>query len=190
MIQAHSEELAGSEAAPIKVLLDYPAPKNFKRYKDIFRCPVHFNQKVIELHYPAHYLDLDMKSYDPQAHNALEVLQASLLKKLSSEKDIVNEVKMALRRTSGKFPQFDQVASGLAMSPRTLRRKLGTRDVRFQDLLDAERRKVAEDYLTNSTLTIHQIAEQCDFSDAQNFSQAFRRWSGMSPTEYRNSHRE
>ena len=96
---------------------------------------------------------------------------------------------MALRRKPGKFPQLEEIADKLAMSPRTLRRKLGAQDVRFQDLLDAERRKVAEDYLTNSTLTIQQIAEQCDFSDAQNFSQAFKRWSGMSPTEFRSSHR-
>ena len=82
------------------------------------------------------------------------------------------------------------VASKLAMSPRTLRRKLGAEGVRFQDLLDNKRRKVAEDYLSNSDLTIQQIAEQCDFSDGQNFSQAYKRWTGMSPTEYRNSHRK
>jgi AraC-like DNA-binding protein len=67
---------------------------------------------------------------------------------------------------------------------------LGAEGARFQDLLDAERRKLTEDYLANSNLTIQQIAEQCDFSDAQNFSQAFRRWSGMSPSEFRSSHRE
>jgi AraC-like DNA-binding protein len=118
------------------------------------------------------------------------VLQASLLKKMSAEKDIVNEVKMALRRKPGQFPRLEQVASKLAMSPRTVRRKLGAEGVRFQDLLDAERGKVAEDYLSNSELTIQQIAEQCDFSDAQNFAQAFKRWTGMSPTDYRGSHRE
>ena len=92
---------------------------------------------------------------------------------------------MALRRKPGEFPGLDQVADRLAMSPRTLRRKLGQLDVRFQDLLDEERRRVAEDYLEDSTLTIQQIAEQCGFNDSQNFSQAFRRWSGMSPTEFR-----
>ena len=76
------------------------------------------------------------------------------------------------------------------MSPRTLRRKLGAVGIRFQVVLDDERRLVAEDYLSNSELTIQQIAEQCDFSDAQNFSQAFKRWTGMSPTEYRNTQRK
>ena len=190
VFQANSEELAGSKAKPIKVLVDYKAPKNFKRYQEIFRCPVYFEEKVVEIHYPASYLSQKLDSHDQPAHDTLEVLQASLLKKLSAEKDIVDEVKMALRRKPGQFPHLEQVASKMALSPRTLRRKLGAEGVRFQDLLDTERRKVADDYLSNSELTVQQIAEQCDFSDAQNFAQAYKRWTGMSPTEYRNTQRK
>jgi AraC-like DNA-binding protein len=190
VFQAHTEELVDSDARPIKVQVDYKAPKNFKRYAEIFRCPVYFAEKAVEMHYPLRYLSLEMESYDPQVHDALEVVQAQLVKRLSGEKDIVNEVRMALRRTPGQFPRLNQVANMLAMSPRTLRRKLGAREVKFQDLLDDERRRVAEHYLANSDLTVQQIADQCDFSDAQNFSQAFKRWSGMSPTDYRNSHRQ
>jgi AraC-like DNA-binding protein len=188
--QANAEELIDAEVRPTKVHVDYKAPKHFKRYREIFRCPVYFEQKAVELYYPLSYHDLEMKGYDPQAHEVLAALQSSLLKKMSSEKDIVNEVKMALRRKPGHFPRLEQVADNLAMSPRTLRRKLGTESVRFQDLLDAERRTVAEDYLAHSNLTIQQIAEQCDFSDANNFSQAFKRWTGISPSQYRNSQRK
>lgn len=190
IFQANAEELIGSKARPTKVLVDYKAPRHIKRYKEIFRCSVYFEQKTVEMHYPLSYHDQEVASHDPLAHDVLEVLQASLLKKMSAEKDIVNEVKMALRRKPGEFPHLEEVASKLAMSPRTLRRKLGAEEVRFQDLLDGERRKVAEDYLSHSDLTIQQIAEECDFGDAQNFSQAFKRWSGMSPSEYRRLHRD
>jgi AraC-like DNA-binding protein len=190
VFQANTEELVDSEARPIKVLVDYKAPTYFKRYAEIFRCPVYFGEQAVQLHYPVRYLSHEMESYDPQVHNALEVVQASLVKRLSGQKDIVNEVRMALRRKPGEFPHLNQVADMLAVSPRTLRRKLGTCEVKFQDLLDEERRRVAEHYLANSDLTVQQIADQCDFSDAQSFSQAFKRWSGMSPTEYRNSHNQ
>jgi len=188
MLQAHTEELAGPGARPLKALLDYPAPRNFERYSRIFRCPVFFDQPRLEVIYPRHYLEVEVGGYDPQAHDALERLQSSLLKKLSNEEDIVDEVKMVLRKSPGEFRRLEQVAAVLAMSPRTLSRKLGAADVKFQDLLDRERRLTAEDYLANSNLTIQQIAYQCNFSDAQNFSQAFKRWSGMSPTEYRKLH--
>jgi AraC-like DNA-binding protein len=36
-------------------------------------------------------------------------------------------------------------------------------------------------------MTVQQIADKCGFTDAQNFSQAFKRWQGMSPSEFRQS---
>jgi AraC-like DNA-binding protein len=187
-IQANVEELCGSEATPVRVLLDYKVPANFQRYKEIFRCPVRFNQPTVELHYPAKYLDLEIETYDPQAREVLGALRDNLREKLVSGGDIVNEVKLALRRQQGKFPSLEQIADSLAISSRTLRRKLGQQDARYQNLLDEERQRVAKDFLLNTTMSIQQIAEQCGFNDAQNFSQAFKRWQGMSPTEYRQSH--
>ena len=88
------------------------------------------------------------------------------------------------------YQLLERVAERLAMSPRTLRRKLGAANSRFQDLLDAERQRVAEEYLADSELSVQQIADLCGFSDAQNFSQAFKRWLGVSPTEYRRSRQQ
>ena len=118
----------------------------------------------------------------------LGALRTSLHEKLASRGNIVDDVKMALRRNPGDFPSLERIAQGLAMSSRTLRRKLGQHDVRYQDLLDAERRRVAEDFLLNTNMSIQQIADQCGFSEAQNFSQSFRRWLGMSPTQFRQMH--
>lgn len=188
IFQANSEDLAGTEVRPIKVLLDYRAPEHIKRYEEVFRCPLFFEQPGVEIHYPISFLDNEVESYDKPAHDALVILQASLLRKVIEKSDFVSEVKLALRRKCGEFPGLEQIAQGLAMSPRTLRRKLGAEGVGFQDLLDEERRRIAEDYLSNSDLSIQQIAEQCDFSDAQNFSQAFKRWCGMSPSDFRSSH--
>ena len=187
-IQAHVEELCGSEVTPIRVLLDYKTPENYQRYKEIFRCPVRFGQPTLELHYLAKYLDLEIETYDPQAGEVLGALRDNLREKLTSRGDIVNDVKLALRRQQGKFPSLEQVADSLAMSSRTLRRKLGEQDARYQNLLDEERRRVAEDFLLNTTMGIQQISEHCGFRDAQNFSQAFKRWLGLSPTEFRRSH--
>jgi AraC-like DNA-binding protein len=188
-LQAHSEELLGPEAKPLRVLLDYKTPANIEQYKDVFRCPLRFSQEQTQIHYPAKWLDVPLETYDPQAVDVLGALRTSIHEKLSSGRDIVNEVKMALRRTPGVFPSLDTIADGLAMSSRTLRRKLGQHNMRYQDLLDEERRRVAEDFLLNTTMTIQQIADQCGFTDAQNFSQAFRRWQGMSPTQFRQSQR-
>ena len=189
-IQAHCEEMIGSHAKPIRVLFDYKAPSNFERYKDIFRCPLRFSQENSELYHPAEFLDHTLDTHDTQTGEVLQALRTTLHEKLSSGGDIVHDVKMALRRTPGEFPSLERIAEEMAMSSRTLRRKLGQHNLRYQDLLDEERRRIAEDFLLNTTMTIQQIADQCGFSDAQNFSQAFRRWQGMSPSEFRNAARQ
>jgi len=186
-LQAHAEELIGSSAKPVRVLFDYKSPANLEQYKAIFRCPLRFSQEQTQIHYPRKWFDRAIETHDPTAAEVLGALRTSLHEKLSSGGDIVHDVKMALRREPGKFPSVEHIAEGLAMSSRTLRRKLGQHDVRYQDLLEEERRRVAEDLLLNTTMTIQQIADQCGFNDAQNFSQAFRRWQGMTPTEFRNS---
>lgn len=189
-LQAHCEELLGPDAKPVRVLLDYKTPVNIAQYKDVFRCPLRFKQQYTQLHYPAEWLEKSIETYDPQAAEVLGALRTSLHKKLGSRGNIVDDVRMALRRDPGEFPSLERIAENLAMSSRTLRRKLGQNDLRFQDLLDAERRKVAEDLLVNTSMTIQQIADQCGFTDAQNFSQSFRRWLGMTPTQFRQGHRE
>jgi AraC-like DNA-binding protein len=186
-LQAHAEELIGSAAKPVRVLFDYKSPTNFDQYKEIFRCPLRFSQEQTQIYYPMDWHDRSIETYDSQAGEVLGTLRTSLHEKLSSGGDIVHDVKMALRREPGKFPSVERIAEGMAMSSRTLRRKLGQHDVRYQDLLEAERRRIAEDLLLNTTMTIQQISNQCGFNDAQNFSQAFRRWQGMTPTEFRNA---
>jgi len=186
-LQAQAEELLGPDVQPVRVLLDYKAPKNYAQYKEIFRCPLRFSQEQTQIHYPAAWLDRTIETYDPQASDVLGALRANLHQRLSSRGDIVHNVKMALRRKPGEFPSLKVIAGSLAMSPRTLRRKLGQHNVNYQYLLDEERQGVAEEFLLNTTMTIQQVADQCGFTNAQNFSQAFRRWRGMSPTEFRDS---
>jgi AraC-like DNA-binding protein len=186
-LQAHSEELLGSDQKPFRVLLDYKAPANIDNYRDIFGCPLRFSQQATELHFTAEWLNRPLETYDPQAVDMLGELRTRLHEKLSTGGDIVHDVTMALRRKPGEFPSLERIAESMAMSSRTLRRKLGQHNVRYQDLLDEERRRVAEDFLLNTTLSIQQVADKCGFTDAQNFSQAFKRWLGMSPTEFRQS---
>jgi AraC-like DNA-binding protein len=171
----------------VRVLFEYKSPTNLEQYKTIFRCPLRFSQEQTQIYYPREWADRAIETHDSTAAEVLGALRTSLHEKLSSGGDIVHDVKMALRREPGKFPSVEHIAEGLAMSSRTLRRKLGQHDVRYQDLLEEERRRVAEDLLLNTTMTIQQIADQCGFNDAQNFSQAFRRWQGMTPTDFRNS---
>lgn len=169
------------------MLLDYPDPGYGERYREIFKCAVYFDSGVTEVHYPASYLDFEIPTDDQEVHEVLEAVTATLSQKLSPDIDIVTSIRLAIREKAGTFPSIEVIAQQLNMSSRTLSRQLRNSGTNFQRLLDDARREVAEDQLLHSQMSIQQIAESCGFRDAQNFSQAFKRWKGMSPSEFRKS---
>jgi AraC-like DNA-binding protein len=78
-----------------------------------------------------------------------------------------------------------KVASALFMSVRTLHNKLGNAGVNYQQLLDQTRRELAEQYMKQMNVSISEVAYLLGFSDCSNFSRAFQRWTGSSPSHYR-----
>lgn len=77
------------------------------------------------------------------------------------------------------------VAQQLAMTSRTLHRQLAAQGTSWRVLRDYVRCAMAEELLATKTIKLDEIAERLGFSDAANFSHAFKRWRGISPARYR-----
>lgn len=75
------------------------------------------------------------------------------------------------------------------MSERTLKRRLQAEGTSFRALFAEGRRSHAETLLADDALSIGEIAEQLGFSDLSSFSQAFKRWTGLAPSAYRERQR-
>jgi AraC-like DNA-binding protein len=58
-------------------------------------------------------------------------------------------------------------------------------DTNFNELLDMTRKELASSYVQQSSLSITEITFLLGFSDTSNFTRAFKRWEGVSPTDYR-----
>ncbi len=86
--------------------------------------------------------------------------------------------------SSGHTTQ-DSVAGSLHMSLRSLQRHLKNEETSYKDLLDETRRELAAHYMTESHRSINEITYLLGFSEPSNFSRAFRRWTGKSPSAYR-----
>jgi AraC-like DNA-binding protein len=185
VIHVGAQYFSGGDLHPVVIKMDCPAPAYASRYKDIFQSPILFSQDVVEIQYASEALGHKVTSHDQHVLEVMEGLCQNLLEKLHGRQGFVAEVRRAIHLNPGSVPNIEQVAERLGCAPRTLRRRLQQEQERFQNILDEERKAVACDYLQNSTLSIQQIAERCGFNDPQNFSQAFRRWTGQSPTEFR-----
>ncbi len=86
---------------------------------------------------------------------------------------------------NGTLPTLSEVAGRLFLSTRTLRRRLEDAQTSYQEIVGETRRDVAVRYLTQTSLSTEAIAEILGYSDTANFRQAFKRWTGESPQQFR-----
>ncbi len=71
------------------------------------------------------------------------------------------------------------------MCLRTLQRKLSEENTSYKELLDETRRELANQYLRQATLSVSEVTYLLGFSEPSNFSRAFKRWTGRTPSEFR-----
>lgn len=79
----------------------------------------------------------------------------------------------------------ERVARELGMSRQTLYRRLKGEAVTFEEVLDAKRRQLAIRYLGVDHSSVKAAAYRLGFSDPAAFSRAFKRWTGVSPSDFR-----
>jgi len=84
-----------------------------------------------------------------------------------------------------KLPNSDQLAKQLNISEQTLRRKLSSEGINYQQIKDNLRNDLAQRLLNNRNLKIADIAKQLNFSEPRAFTRAFKQWTGLTPREYR-----
>jgi AraC-like DNA-binding protein len=78
-------------------------------------------------------------------------------------------------------------ARNLGFSPRSLQRRLDQLDTSFEEVVDRWRHRHALDLLGGPQGSTAHVATQLGYADASHFIRAFRRWQGISPTEFRNT---
>jgi len=103
---------------------------------------------------------------------------------------VTGQVRQQILGSLGLVASVEEVAKALAMSPRSLRRKLESENTNYKTLLDQERQQIAQQLLHGSHMKLDELAFHLGYTDTASFSRAFRRWKGCSPGEFRNSKNE
>jgi AraC-like DNA-binding protein len=118
-----------------------------------------------------------------------DFFEAGLSKKLS---DLDTEASMQERVRSALLEMLpagqssiEEATDRLAMSKRSLQRRLSEESSRYQEVLNDTRRELAHSYLSRSSASLVEIAYLLGFQDGNSFIRAFRGWTGQTPGEYR-----
>ena len=124
----------------------------------------------------------DTSLYPLLLHHAERLLE----ERAAQEEPILARVRAALlpRLASGEA-RLAPVAAELGLSARTLQRKLADAGSSFQQVLDAVRYDLAQDYLRRRELGLVDVAFLLGFREQSAFTHAFREWSGMNPGAWR-----
>lgn len=163
----------------------FPEPDYFERIKPLLPIPVTFDCAYNQMRFPASRLEQPLKFSDPRLAQMAQAQCEAEMANIKTPPRLLNKVRRIILADSWRSPGVEEVASELHMSARTLKRKLQQLGTSYQVILSDLRKALAVEYLTQTDMTVDDIAIQLGYSDASNFARAFRRWTSKSPSDYR-----
>lgn len=183
------QHAAGGALAPREITFKHEPGYPVAAYEDLFGVPVRFGADETAIWLPREALATPLASRDPMLRRFLETHAQQLLEALPARvAPIVGEVREAvLAELATSGADLAKVARRLAMSKRTLQRRLEEAGTNYQDLVDEVRAALARQLLGDRTRSIIDVAFELGYADLKSFYRAFRRWTEMTPAEFRRS---
>lgn len=178
--------MLGTDLDPVEVCFEHGPTDYQAEYQRIFRAPVKFNQAKTQISFPVDILRRNLVHADATMHALLMEEADKQLRQLNIKKTIADEVEQFLmHEMEANKPTINKVADHFGINERTLRRKLESQETSFSELLSKVQCKYAKNLLADSTVPVESIAERLRFSEPSAFYRAFKRWTGLTPAEYR-----
>lgn len=181
--------LLGPDFKPLRIDLAQAQPAHHAQYRRYFGCPVRFAAGSNLMVFEAHWMGARLPGYDRIASQVLRRQLDGLLLPVPGRHQLVETVSNHIRYASVQGADQQAVASMVNVSSRSLRRKLEQQGTSYRYLRDSTRYQAACELLDNTTLSLAVIAEQLGYADVRSFRRAFKRWSGLLPSDYRRRQR-
>lgn len=166
-----------------------PAPEYYAALAPHLPVPVRYNQAEYALKVPRALMEAPLRLADPNAAAmAREACERELQARQSSNsKDdvLTGRVRTVLKASNDRLPTLEEVADTLHVSTRTLKRRLQEEGRNFRALVDHVLCERATQMLQEEGLSVSEVAYRLGYNDVSNFSRAFRRWTGQSPSDFR-----
>src|SRR5690606_7152107 len=174
-----------------QVTFQHPEPPYVEEYQRIFACPVVFSAPNCSISFRRHYLNYELPQRNPYLHQVLTRHVERLLRRLAFRDSLSQKVKRLVSKHLSKGElDAEMVADWMHMSRPTLYRKLKQEGQSVEALVEEVRKEKALRYLREGRYALSEIAFLLGFSELSAFSRAFKRWTGESPANYRQTHRE
>jgi AraC-like DNA-binding protein len=178
-------DLMGGDLPLERVTITTPPPPNWANLRRLFSCPVEFNADQTQWIFKAGAADLPLPLADSELLTLYSARCDSMLRRAQADSTIRARLAARLSRKDGGLLSAGEAARQLALSERTLHRRLAEEGTRFSAMVDEARYGRAKELLMDRRMTVEGIAFAVGFAEPSSFSRAFKRWSGMGALEYR-----
>ncbi|PPE73194.1 hypothetical protein C3942_15365 [Solimonas fluminis] len=178
--------LTGLPELRMDAYFQFPAPPDLGIYRRVFGGALHFGQPQTKLAHPADYLQLPVAMADAAMQRLAQAQAEALLRELDTDSAFLRELDAVLTRglPLGRV-SLEQSAAALKLSTRTLHRRLEREGTSFRAELDRARQRSAEALLRDPRVTLADTAFLLGYTEQSSFQQAFKRWTGRTPGQYR-----
>ena len=157
------------------------------QFKTVFNCDPVFNHAQNTLTFDADLLDLPVISSNHLLKDIIEQQALAALNTISKHKSITDNVSDIIHEklNAGEPINIDGVCTQLSISRQTLYRELKKYDTDFQTVYDDIRKSEAMKLLSQGDTKMESISLHLGFKDNSSFYKAFKRWYGMTPTQFK-----
>lgn len=185
-----ARDCTGQDIKPLQVCFVHPAPPDTSEHRQFFRVPVRFGAGSTAMILSA----LDAARPMVDADEALSSIVRRRLDKALEERDLHNVGplsgrvrRLLMEQLGGAAVTPASIARALAISRRTLSRRLADEGTSFRDILNDVRREFGCALLQDRSLSVGDIAFFLQYSEPTAFHRAFRRWTGQTPRDFRDA---
>lgn len=175
----------GAEFNPASVSLTHAAPDCSGKFFELFRCPVNFDAPDNQFTLTLESADKHLQSSNPLLSTLHDQYMINYLAQLDKT-NIQERVRAVIieQLPDGNINDC-KVAEALYMNVRTLQRRLQKEQTTFKTQLNSVRQELADRYIRDSSKGLAEISYLLGFSEMSSFSRAFKRWTGETPSHYR-----
>jgi AraC-like DNA-binding protein len=177
---------------PIEVQLMHAEPTDPQAYARVFGDNVKLGMPQNACVIPRSVLAAPMRRADPNVHIAFETRARELAERLRGQQGVASRAReIVFAQLRGGKTNMASVAGAMALSVATLRRRLEAEGTTLSEIVDQVRFDLAKLYLSDSRVSVREVAFLLGYAQVKAFYNAFKRWTdGSTPADYRAHHQK
>jgi AraC-like DNA-binding protein len=179
-------QLTRARIAVDEARFQWSGPRDREPFERFFGGPVRFGAREDVLLLRSDVLKLPLVESTPELGARFEAYAAALVGRMTSQPSLVERVRKEIAEglLIGSARE-GAVAQRLAMTARTMHRRLAEAGTSFRHIRDELLRERAEGLLRERRVPIAEVSYLLGYGEPSNFHRAFRRWTGVTPAEWR-----